>query len=159
MLRFRLALLVDLKCWIRLTDEVDDVGTPTENLGICKYGLGSTTGLPLARGTLHRQLRLSDHPTDTLFCQSCLSLLPCDGKKRRHPTQKPALDIHLDNNLKVTARVGRMSNGTDPPMTSPLRFCSSSLAGRATGSSDMFNSTALKRRAAQVSASQVKSAV
>lgn len=53
-------------------------------------------------------------------------------------TQKPALDIHLDNNLKVTARVGRISNGTDAPMTSPLRLCSSSPGDRVAGSSDIF---------------------
>lgn len=80
-------------------------------------------------------------------------------RKRRRPTQKPALDIHLDNNLNVTARVGRMSKGTDAPMTAPLRLCSSSSGGRA-GSSDMFSSSQQKKGGAgERKSSQVKTAV
>ena len=57
----------------------------------------------------------------------------------RQLTQKPALDTHLDNNRSATATVGRMSNVTDAPITSPLRSCASSLGDRLTGGRDMFN--------------------
>ena len=57
----------------------------------------------------------------------------------RHLTQKPAREIHLDSNLKATAAVGRINNGTDAPMTSALRDCISSLGGRVSGSSDIFS--------------------
>lgn len=65
--------------------------------------------------------------------------MPCNAVKRHHHTQKPALEIYLDNNLNVTARVGKISKGTDAPMTSPLRLWSNSFGDKGAGKSDMFN--------------------
>ena len=56
----------------------------------------------------------------------------------KHLTQKPARDVHLDNNRSATARVGRRSKGTDAPMISPLRLCDSSAGDKGTGNVDMF---------------------
>ena len=54
-----------------------------------------------------------------------------------YPTQKPALDIRLDNKRSVTARVGRMSNGTDAPMTWSLRLSSNSVGDKVAVNVDM----------------------
>ena len=85
-------------------------------------------------------------PLFILLAQSFFFGLAMKGKGVwwHNPTQNPALDIHLDNNLSVTARVGRMSNGTDAPMSAPLRLCNSSVGGRSAGSSDMLGSTPTK---------------
>lgn len=71
-------------------------------------------------------------------------------------TQKPALDIHLDNKRSVTAAVGRMSNGTAAPMTSFFRLCISSLGARVSVCSDIFGTS---RTAAHASVSQLSGTV
>ena len=119
---------------MRLTDEVDNVGTPAEKLRGCEHEILPRLGL---EGTYAGQYDCIIVP---LLAQSItyspmwMSLFTC-------LTQKPALDVHLDNNRSVTATVGRTSNGTDPPMISLLRVCTNSLGVRETGGSDIIGTS------------------
>ena len=82
---------------------------------------------------VRRPLRWQNHPTGNL--DKSFPFSEYFGR----PTQKPALEIHLDNRRSATATVGRMSNVTDAPITSALRYCTSSLGDKVTDGRDMLN--------------------
>lgn len=134
---------------MRRTDEVDDAGTPAEKLRIyeyghlCRSGLGDTYAGQYDREIIPLIARSAVFSPSTPARVGCL-------------TQKPAFDIHLDSSRSATATVGRTSNGTDAPIISPLRVCTSSLGGRANGSNDIFGA---QRMAAQAGASQFNGTV
>lgn len=129
-----------------LTDKVDDVGAPAENLQMFEYGFfGYYSGLGCTYASQY------DSKVIPLIHQSVNpSRKPAQV---RHLTQKPALDIHLDSNRSVTATVGRISNGTDAPMTSPFRVCKSSVGDRVAGGVDIVrylkNVSASERKSSQ----------
>ena len=110
---------------MRLTDEIDNIWTPAKDLRAYEYG-------PFSDSTVRVHTQASTMVTSSHYQNSQSSLLR-NPIGIRYRTQKPALDVHLDNKRRATASVGRRSNGTDAPMTWPLRSCDNS-AGDKVGS-------------------------
>ena len=101
------------KFMTRLTDEVGDTRTPAEELRIREYDFFPVGVLGATYAGQHNGIIIPLCPW---------SVIPRPVWAHvRHLTQKPALEVHLDNNRNATAKVGRISRGTDAPITSPVR--------------------------------------